>query len=160
MRPPAVWAFAVAAAVASACGTPHAAKTQKELELGPYRVQVSVPEGWEALDQGAQKRFRKGELEILLENLGKRDWDSALASLSDNERREVKSRIPITVDKHDAMDVETWSRLDHTWPLRLLFVRADDDLLVLYTPRRADDDTLKAFESIRDSLHFSASVRR
>lgn len=132
----------------------------KELELGPHRVQVSAPAGWDVLDQGAQKRFRKGESEILLENLGKTDWDPALTSLSDDQRREVKSRNLIMIDNHEALDVETWNRLDHTWPLRLLFVRVDDDLLALQTPRRADDETLKAFDSIRDSLHFASSVRR
>ncbi len=31
-----------------------------------------MPAGWEALDQGKQKRFRKGEFEIVLQNLGPR----------------------------------------------------------------------------------------
>jgi hypothetical protein len=52
------------------------------------------------------------------------------------------------------MDIETWNRLDHTWPQRLVFVRVDDDVLALQTTRLADTDTVKAFESIRDSLHF------
>jgi hypothetical protein len=134
--------------------------SQKEFELGPHRVQVSVPAGWEALDQGAQKRFRKGEADIALQNLGKVDWAPALASLHDEQRREVKSRRTITIDNHEAMDIETWNRLDHTWPQRVLLVRADDDLLALHTTRFADADTLKAFESIRDSLHFVAIVRR
>ena len=156
-------ALVATVAVASACTSHGSAGVTKVLELGPHRVQVSAPAGWEVLDQGAQKRFRKGESEILLQNLGKTDWDAALASLtslSDDQRREVKSRSAMTIDSHEAMDVETWNRLDHTWPQRLLFVRADDDLLALQTTRLADAETLKAFESILDSLHFTSSVRR
>ena len=154
------WALIAALAALSSCAQRDAPAVTKDLEIGPHHVQVSVPAGWDVLDQGAQKRFRKGESEIVLQNLGKTAWDPALASLQDDQRREVKSRNPIMIDHHEALDVETWNRLDHTWPLRLLFVRADDDLLVLHTPRRADDETVTAFESIRDSLHFMSSVRR
>jgi hypothetical protein len=154
------WVLAVAVVATSACTPREAPGVTKELELGPHRIQVSAPAGWDVLDQGAQKRFRKGELEIVLQNLGRTQWDPALAALSDNERREVKSRNLIMIDNHEAQDVETWNRLDHTWPQRLLFVRVDDDLLALRTPRQADDETLKAFASIRDSLHFTSSVRR
>ena len=58
------------AAVASACTRENPKPAPKEFELGAHRVQVTVPPGWEALDQGKQKRFRKGELEIVLQNLG------------------------------------------------------------------------------------------
>jgi hypothetical protein len=150
----------VTVAAASACTPREAPAVQKELELGAHRIQVSAPAGWDVLDQGAQKRFRKGEADIVLQNLGKVDWEPALASLQDDQRREVKSRRTLTIDNHDAMDIETWNRLDHTWPQRLLFIRADDDLLAIHTTRLADADTVKAFESIRDSLHLSASVRR
>jgi len=150
----------VTVAAASACAPREAPAVQKELELGPHRLQVSAPAGWDVLDQGAQKRFRKGEADIVLQNLGKVDWDPALASLQDDQRREVKSRRMLTIDNHDAMDIETWNRLDHSWPQRLLFIRAGDDLLAINTTRQADPDTVKAFESIRESLHFDASERR
>ena len=150
----------VTVAAASACAPREAPAVQKELELGPHRLQVSAPAGWDVLDQGAQKRFRKGEADIVLQNLGKVDWEPALASLQDDRRREVKSRRTLTIDNHDAIDIETWNRLDHSWPQRLLFIRADDDLLAIHTTRMADADTVKAFESIRESLHLPASVRR
>jgi hypothetical protein len=149
-----------ALAAASACAKPEASPAQKALELGPHRLQVSAPAGWDVLDQGARKRFRRGEAEIVLETLGHLDWDEALASLHDDNRREVKSRRAITIDQHDAVDIETWNRLDHTWPQRQLFVRADEDVLALHMTRTADADTLKAYESIRDSLHFVPSARR
>ena len=156
----ATWTLVSTLAVMAACTPREPAGVPKEFELGRHRVQVSAPAGWEVLDQGAQKRFRKGESEIVLQNLGKTAWDDGLASLQDNQRREVKSRTAMTIDTHEAMDVETWNRLDHTWPQRLLLVRADDDLLALQTTRMADADTLSAFESIRDSLHLTSSVRR
>ena len=156
----ATWLLVVALAVSSACAKPEDVGVPKELELSPHRIQLSVPAGWELLDQGSQKRFRNGESEIVLQNLGNLDWEvGALKKLSDDERRQVKSRRPFLLDGHEAMEIETWNRLDHTWPQRFLFVRADDDVLALHTPRLADDETVKAFESIRDSIHLSASVR-
>ena len=156
----AVWVLVAALAAASGCAKPGAPPAQKDLELGSHRLQVSAPAGWDVLDQGAQKRFRRGEAEIVLENLGNLAWDKALASIHDDNRREVKSRRAITIDQREAVDIETWNRLDHTWPQRQLFVRADEDVLALHIPRYADTDTLKAFESIRDSLHFVPSERR
>jgi hypothetical protein len=150
----------------------------REFEFGARRVQVTVPRDWEPLDQGQQKRFRKGEFEIVLQYLGPStslrpgpatppsrdsnfdelvDW--GLAAVGHNERSEVKSRRPVTVDGREAMDIETWNRLDHTNPRRMFFVKDDGDLLALHTVGMAFEDSLKAFESIRDSLHF-VSVRR
>jgi len=45
--------------ISSACARENAKAALKEFEFGPRRVQVAVPAGWEALDQGKQKRFRK-----------------------------------------------------------------------------------------------------
>ena len=60
-------------AASSACVRENATPApQREFEFGARRVQVTVPTGWEALDQGKQKRFRKGEFEIVLQNLGPR----------------------------------------------------------------------------------------
>jgi hypothetical protein len=89
-------------AAASSCARENAtpAATDKQLEFGARRVQVTVPTGWEVLDQGAKKRFRRGEAEIVLEDLGKVDWEPALASLHDDRRREVKSRRPISQYRH------------------------------------------------------------
>ena len=159
----AVWLLV--ATFASACASHDArnvveGSVQRELELGPHRVQMSAPSEWDVLDQGAQKRFRKGETEIVLQNMGQVDWEPALAKLHDDQRREVKSRRPMTIDNHEAVDIETWNRLDHSWPQRLVFVRVGDDLMALQTTRLADAGTVKAFESIRDSLHFSAIARR
>ena len=162
----AMWPLLAALTMVPACTDSAAVGAQKELELGPHRVQVSTPAGWELLDQGARKRFRKGESEIVLENLGAdfaqlADWGlAALASLGNDRRREVKSRRATIIDNHEAMEIETWNRLDHTWPQFFLFVRVEDDLLALHTPRLADAPTAKAFESIRDSIHFGPSVRR
>lgn len=144
----------------------------KEFELGAHRVQVTVPPAWEALDQGKQKRFRKGEFEIVLQNLGSAkppprtldeliDWGlTALdAGVAHDGRREVKSRRTVIVDGREAVAIETWNRLDHTNPQRIFLVDDDGELLSLHTERMAFDDTLAAFDAIRDSLHF-VSARR
>ena len=158
--------------VVSACEAREAAGVETALDLGPnaVRVVVSAPAGWEVLDQGAKKRFRKGELEIVLQSLGKTeitdldqlaDWGlPQLGSRGDKERREVKSRQRVSVRHREAIDVETWNRLDHTWPQRYLFMRAGDDAVAMHTPRLADADTVKAFESVRDSIYFVISERR
>jgi hypothetical protein len=145
-------------ALSSACARDNAPPAAtKEFELGAHRVQVTVPAGWDALDQGKQKRFRRGEAEIVLQDLGKVDWEPALASLHDDRRREVKSRRPRTIDNHEAMEIETWNRLDHTNPQRIFFVKDDGDLLALHTVGMAFQDSLAAFDAIRDSLHFAKS---
>jgi len=170
-----VWPLVAALTSAAACASRDQANVEREFELGEHRVRVLVPVGWELADQGAQKRFRKGESQIVLvdlepetrrlaeselERLGDLDqfaeWGLAvLGGAGSDERREVRSRRTITtIDSHEAVDVETWNRLDHTWPQRLLFLRVDDDLFALHTPGRADADTVAAFEAILGSLHF------
>ena len=156
----------------AACARENAAPAPTEFELGAHRVAVIVPTGWEALDQGRQKRFRHGEFSIVLENLGPAmppardpealvDWALAEigAAVGHDQRREVKSRRTFELDGHEAIDIETWNRLDHSNPQRILFLTADDDVLTLHTERMAFQDSLDAFDAIRDSLHF-VSARR
>ena len=162
-------ALMFAVAWSSTCARDHAAPAAtKEFELGAHRVQVVVPTGWDALDQGRQKRFRKGEFEIVLQNLGPpappprnpdelADW--GLTEVGHDQRREVKSRRAVTLDGREAIDIETWNRLDHTNPRRIFLVRDESDLLALHTVGMAFEDSLAAFAAIRDSLHF-VSARR
>ena len=128
----------------------------------------SCPPAGKRSTRARQKRFRKGEFEIVLQNLGSRtppprdldeliDW--GLAEVGHDQRREVKSRRAVTLDGREAVDIETWHRLDHTNPQRIFFVNDDGELLALHTERMAFEDSLAAFDAIRDSLHF-VSVRR
>ena len=222
----------------------------RAFELGPHRGQVRVPAGWAALDHGRQWRLRKGEAELVLQDLGaagpqgiRREverarelwrvgrvdearwrlrnvpvprelfptavereafwaaWsaflgdpamvvpyaeidpafrdvlarvdalpppdlpalaDAGLKALGHDQRRDVKSRQALKVSGRDALDVETWNRLSHANPQRFLFIADDGYLLALYTARQADAEALRAFASVRDSLHFAAadSARR
>jgi hypothetical protein len=149
-------------AAASACTGSKATPATKELVFGAHRVQVEVPAGWEALDQGNQKRFRKGEFEIVLQNLGPRtppprnldeliDW--GLEQVGHNQRREEKSRRAVMLDGREGMDIETWHRLDHSNPQRIFLVEDDGDLLALHTVGMAFEESLVAFGAIRNSLH-------
>ena len=64
--------FTLVMVATSACAREKAtpAALEKEFTFGARQVHVTVPVGWEALDQGQQKRFRKGEFEIVLQCLG------------------------------------------------------------------------------------------
>jgi len=170
-----VWPLVAALTAAAACTPWDPAPVEREFELGEHRVRVHAPEGWELEDQGTQKRFRNGESQIVLVDLepatGRltesdlerlRDLDqfaewglAVLGGAGGDQRREVRSRRTVTVDLYEAVEIETWNRLDHTWPQRLLFLRVDGDLFALHTPGRADADTVKAFEAILGSLHFT-----
>ena len=162
-----IGAFALALAAASACAQETPPPIPKELELGAHRVQVMLPTGWEALDQGNQKRFRRGEFEIVLQFLGPAtppprdldalfDWGLAAVgqAVGRDQRREEKSRRAVTLDGREAVDIETWQRLDHTNPQRIFFVKDEGDLLALHTVGMAFKDSLAAFDALRDSLHF------
>jgi hypothetical protein len=157
---------------APACAREKPGPAPKEFVFGARRVQVIVPDGWEALDQGRQKRFRRGEFSIVLQFLGPstsppRDLDELIdwglaelgAEIGPDSRREVKSRRPVVLDGREAFDIETWNRLDHTNPQRIFFVKVDGGLLALHTERMAFGDTLAAFDAIRDSLHLVSAER-
>src|SRR5262245_30110770 len=223
----AAW-LGVVLAVAPACAreTPPPADVAIDLEVGAHRMRASIPAGWEIVDQGSQKRFRRNESEIVLQDLGpatpssnRREVERAselwktgrvaeaqlrvsnvsvpdewfptadarlafqsarkkvsdksasdkpideieaafleltaalaalpppsldalanrgLAAVGHDQRRDVKSRREVALDGRDAEDIETWTRLSHTYPQRMLFVEDDGDLLVLYTPREGD----------------------
>ena len=149
---------------------PAPAPAATTFEFGTHRVQAIVPAGWEALDQGRQKRFQRGEAEIVLEHLSPLlplpDWDHLIdwglmavdARIGHDQPREIKSRRQASIDGRDAIDIETWSRLDHGNPQRIFLIRDEDSVLALHTPGMAFPDTLAAFDAIRDSLHF-VSVR-
>jgi hypothetical protein len=231
--------------IASACGrhdTTEDAPIQRDFEFDRHRLTATLPASWQILDQGAQKRFRKNDSELVLRSLGPADahgitrevqrardlWEAGRAGesqlrldglhvpadlfftaeerqafqsmvttlssrtavetpfgdvepvfldilaradalqardltqlaewgltvLGHDQRRDVKSRRPVEVGGREALEIETWNRLSHTNPQRALFVPDDGELLALYTPREADAESVKGFESIRDSLHF------
>jgi len=54
-------------ALLTGCDLREAPRT---FELGPHRGQLRVPAGWAALDHGRQWRLRKGEAELVLQDLG------------------------------------------------------------------------------------------
>jgi hypothetical protein len=156
----------------SGCARKDPPPVPQQFEFGARRVQLIVPTGWEALDQGKQKRFRKGEFSIVLQYLGPAtpssrdagaliDWGLAAigADVGHDQQREVKSRRTFTIDGRDATEIETWNRLDHANPQRMLFVSDHGDLLALHIERMAFEETLAAFDAIRDSLHLVRTQR-
>jgi hypothetical protein len=140
------------------------------MDFGAYRLQFFVPEGWELIDHGKQKRFRRGEFEIVLERLDPQPdkpgvsgdpADRALAAIDhDDKRREVKSKNVTTLDGREALEIETWYRLDHSNPHKLVVFVYGKDLFVLSTVRYATGEMLKAFDAIRGSFHFVTDPRQ
>ena len=63
------------------------------------------------------------------------------------------------LDGREAVDIETWNRLDHTNPQRIFFIEAAGDLLALHTVRMALRDSLQAFDVLRASIHFVSDRR-
>src|SRR5262245_19606064 len=69
--------LALACLIVSSCARGQdaaPAPAPHQIEFGAHRVTVVVPSGWDALDQGRQKHFRKGEFEIVLRDLGPRTF--------------------------------------------------------------------------------------
>ena len=60
-------AVALLLALLAGCDSREAPRA---FELGPHRGQVRVPPGWAAIDQGRQWRLRKGDAELVLQDLG------------------------------------------------------------------------------------------
>jgi len=61
-----VAAVAALALAASGCSKPAG----PSFEIGHHRVRLTAPEGWEHLDHGRTQVFRKGETQLVLEDLG------------------------------------------------------------------------------------------
>lgn len=231
---------ATLASVLPGCGAPD---PPRELVVGSHAVRVSIPAGWEVLDQGRQILIRKASAVLVLQDLGpagppgirreveraqdlwragrvhEAQWrmknvpvprdlfptpahsqafwatwskvssapsqtayadlelvfaailahidampprelptlaDAGLAGLGHDQRRDVKARRPRTIDGREALDMETWNRLTHASPQRLLFVLNDGYLLALRTEPGADRETVKVFEAMLDTLQFAA----
>ena len=105
-------------------------------------MQVIVRDGWEFIDQGQQKKFRKGEFEIVLRNLGS----------VKSESRDPDGLIDWALTE---IDYDRNRRNPH----RYLFVRDAEEVLALHTTRMAFADTLQAFDAIRQSVHFVSERR-
>jgi hypothetical protein len=132
--PGVVWTARNRAGVAaSACTREDPRTVPKEFELGAHRVQVTVPAAGKRSIRASRSAFRKGEFEIVLQNLGPAtppprdpdaliDWGLAAveAGVGHDQRREVRWRRKVTIDGREAVDIETWNRLDHTNPQRNL----------------------------------------
>lgn len=135
---------------------------------GEHHIQLIVPEGWEALDQGQQIVLRNGENRLTFIDLGLVDpptmpldeiVDNALPVLGHDQRREVKWRRRIRVDGREGMALETWMTLTHEDPRRMLVLVNGGRVLALRCDRCAGA-TSDAFDRVAESLHFAAGSRK
>jgi hypothetical protein len=96
----------------------------RAFQIGKHRIEVMVPAGWQALDQGRQLVFRNGETTLIFTDLGAvrpdgfRDVAAAARELwrsgRDDEARTRLWELPLRTDlfeSHDALERirEPWS---------------------------------------------------
>lgn len=99
-------------ALLAGCGSREAPRA---FELGPHRGQLHVPSGWVVLDQGRQWRLRKGDAELVLQDLG--------AAGPEGIRREVERARELW--REGRVDEARW-RLRNVRAPRELFAAAVD----------------------------------
>lgn len=97
-------------ALAAAC-TETPART---FQVGKHRIEVMVPDGWQALDQGRQLMFRNGESTVIFTDLGAVRPDgfgnTATAARDlwrsgrDDEARTRLMELPLRTDLFDSHD--------------------------------------------------------
>ncbi len=75
-----------------------------------------------------------------------------LAGRPDAQRRDIVWRKAVTVDGHDAEEIETWGNLTHALPRRLLFVVNDGHLIVITSEVGGREHSLHAYDTIRSSV--------
>ena len=107
-------------ALAAACTESTPART---FQVGKHRIEVMVPAGWQALDQGRQLVFRSGELTLIFTDLGAvrpdgfRDTATAAKELwrsgRDDEARTRLSELPLRTDLFDSY--EALERIQEPW---------------------------------------------
>ena len=164
----AAWSTLVILLAATGCAKNSDPGTAREVRLNARTIHVRVPGGWELLDQGSRKQFRRGESAMFLESLAIPDGQTEfgvwgleqLEEIGENKRREVKARRTITIDSREAVEIETWNTLDHTWPGRIVLIREDRDVIALRTTGFMDAAMRDAFTAVRDSIHFDTTARR
>lgn len=109
--------------IAAACREELPART---FQVGVHRIEVMVPAGWQALDQGRQLTFRNGETTLIFIDLGAvrpegfRDAATAARELwrggRDAEARTRLEGLPLRTDLFDSHDSlerirEPWSSI-------------------------------------------------
>ena len=159
----------------SSCAERVEAGTPRQVRLNTRPVQFRVPDGWGLIGQTEQVRFVKGaqdaktlafqpgQSNITLKSLwlpyGQSefaDWGRAkLDGTIGTIQREIKSRWVIQIDGRQAVEMETWDKVDHSFPERMLLIREDRDVIAMSTFGTVDADMLKAFTAIRDSIRFA-----
>jgi hypothetical protein len=96
-------------ALAAACTETTPART---FQVGKHSIEVTVPAGWQALDQGRQLMFRNGESTVIFTDLGAvrpegfRDTATATRDLwrsgRDDEARTRLQELPLRTDLFDS----------------------------------------------------------
>jgi hypothetical protein len=149
-------------ALAPGCG--QEAPRPAELQVGPHRISVLLPDGWEHIDYGDTHQLRRELARISVEDLGWLDGDidtaadSALVLLREDERRGEASRHHWQIDGRDAVTVDTWDRLSHEYRKRFVFVNNERSLLAISMMPGQLEAMEEAFDTLTASLSFVDSL--
>jgi hypothetical protein len=99
---------------------------REALSVGAHRVSLAVPSGWQVVDQGRRRLLRRGELELVIEDLGPLDRRGIQHELErvrrlwrngeDREARSAMARIPVAPELFSTVEQrrafwDDWSAL-------------------------------------------------
>jgi hypothetical protein len=103
-------------------------EVRQDFAVGAHRVSIAMPSGWQLVDQGGRRLLRRGDLQLVLEDLGPLDRRGIEREIErvralwrrgeDREARSAMAMIPVAPELFATPEQarafwETWSDLAH-----------------------------------------------
>ncbi|HEU4725223.1 MAG TPA: hypothetical protein VFU59_07985 [Candidatus Eisenbacteria bacterium] len=151
---------ATAAAIAILALGGCARSPERTLEVGPFRLRVVVPAGWEHLDHGRAQIFRQGETRLSLAAIGPEaleglptvDPDSTALLLFQRSlgvrRLELARMERRTIHGAEWTILDAWDRDTHSNRTRSAFLEGEGEILALEIDRGTLERAEAAFEAL------------
>jgi hypothetical protein len=136
----------------------------KDLEVGPHRLRLIAPRGWEHLDHGRVHIFRHGETRISLADLAPAAREGLMSGTPDSmavqlfeqsfdvRRMELMKREQRAVHGTEWTVLDAWDRVTHLNRTRLAFVQNGGNVLVLQIDRGPIEAAGVAFDELLASI--------
>jgi hypothetical protein len=162
---PALLALAVAAMIVAVVAC--AVSAERAFSLGVHEVSLTVPDGFEVVENEREVLFRNGLAFVVLADVGPCNTEpgtglpldqwlrSALNNLGVSRQQEVATEETVVIDGREVHVIGTWDRLTHDQWRLFAMTENSGRLLGLYTRPGDFPRASAAFESILASLAFS-----